>query len=170
MFFYLFYNSSIINTNSKQQKNISTLIYGSIIYIILHAILFFKNNNEFIKNFQRYFWILFSLDCISVLFTHISNNETIFVNKINFEKPKKEDIKHIKEEIKELKKSNKKPNTKPNLKSNLKKDVNINIKKDNRRVRFNSETDANSDIGSSASGSDYDLDEFEKMLSESTNN
>lgn len=165
MFFYLFYNSSIINTNSKQQKNISTLIYGSIIYIILHAILFFKNNNDFIKNFQRYFWILFVLDCISVLFTHISNNETIFVNKINFEKPKKETIKDIKEEINQLKK-----NTTVNTnKSNVKKNIDIHIKPKQKRVRFMSETDASSDVGSNASGSDYDLDDFEKMLKDENN-
>lgn len=161
MFFYLFYNSSIINTNTKQQKNISTLIYGSIIYIILHAILFFKNNNDFIKNFQRYFWILFILDCISVLFTHITNNDTIFINKINFEKPKKQTIKDIKEEINQLKKNNIKPN--------LKKNINIDIKPKQKRVRFISETDASSDVGSNASGSDYDLDDFEKMLTEDSN-
>ena len=84
MFFYLLYNSSLLKSNSEQQKNISTLIYGSIIYIILHSILFFKNNSDFIVNFQKYFWILFTLDCIAVLFTHISKND--FINKLNFEK------------------------------------------------------------------------------------
>lgn len=161
MFFYLFYNSSILKNNSEQQKNISTLIYGSIIYIILHSILFFKNNSDFIVNFQKYFWILFTLDCIAVLFTHISKNDTIFINKLNFEKD------NIKNELQQVK------NTIPIIKKKASSKKNINIQiKPKKNVRFDdskSETDVNSDVNSevgSASGSDYDLDEFEKMLTE----
>ena len=168
MFFYLFYNSKIISSNNDQQKNISTLIYGSIIYIILHAILFFKNNNEFLKNFQKYFWILFTLDCISVLFTQISKNNTIFSENIKFSNKvnKKQTINEIKDLRTDL--SNIK-------KQKIKKNININIESiPKKNVRFeekpylDSEVASISDVGS-GSGSDYDLDEFEKMLQEGSN-
>ena len=168
MFFYLFYNSKIINANNDQQKNISTLIYGSIIYIILHAILFFKNNNEFLKNFQKYFWILFTLDCISVLFTHISKNNTMFSENINFSKPSSSKNKTI-SEIKNLK------NDISNLKNKkIKKNININIEPIEKKVRFEDKVDSDSEVASvsdlgNASSSDYDLDEFEKMLQDKSN-
>ena len=70
MFFYLFYNSTLIKSNSEGQKNINTLIYGSIIYIILHAILFSRSEST-VKNLRTYYWLLFILDCTSIGFTYL---------------------------------------------------------------------------------------------------
>ena len=164
MFFYLLYNSTIIKSESKMQKNISTLIYGSIIYIILHSILHYKNNNDFLNNLQKYFWIIFSLDCVSVLFTHIANNDTIFLNNIEF---------NTKKSI--LTPTLKKPNIIP--KGILKTKNNISSRNKNRKKSvvlnlpdksMQPESDVNSEIGSTSCSEpdNCDLDEFEKLLKE----
>ena len=58
MFYYLIYNSTIIK--KENNKNVSTLIYGTIIYIVIHA---FINFNKTLKeNLIRYFWLFFSVD------------------------------------------------------------------------------------------------------------
>ena len=42
MFYYLLHNSSFIKKGELKERLISTLIYGSVIYIIIHALLSFK--------------------------------------------------------------------------------------------------------------------------------
>ena len=73
MFFYLLYNSSFIKKDSDKNKNVNTLIYGSIVYIVLHALIFANSN---LKNtILRYFWIILSVDIISIfLSTEISSD------------------------------------------------------------------------------------------------
>ena len=160
MFFYLFYNSTIIGSSTDSQKNISTLIYGSIIYIIIHSILFFKHNNAFIQNLQKYFWILFTLDCVSVLFTFISKKDNlIFNSNLNFNHKKID-----KQDKNRVDKTNL-PKIIPKKKSNLKKNIQMKIDKIDKKVSFK---DNVSDT-SQGSISDYDLDEFEKSLSKISN-
>lgn len=164
MFFYLFYNSSLIGKQNDPQKNISTLIYGSIIYIVVHSLLFFKHNNDFVTNLQKYFWILFTLDCISVLFTFISKKDTlIFKNSLNFNKTtdtssKAETIKkkNIKEDFKKIKGIIKNEKSKN---STIPK-KNVSFEKDDKQSE-------NYDTISQGSCSDYDLDDFENSLASS---
>ena len=105
MFFYLFYNSTLIKSNSEGQKNINTLIYGSIIYIILHAILFSRSEST-VKNLRTYYWLLFILDCTSIGFTYLLNNngKLFYDSKINFDTPKNtlQEIKDLSNEVKKL--------------------------------------------------------------------
>ena len=73
MFFYLIYNSSFIKKDSDKNKNVNTLIYGSIVYIILHALIF--ANHSLRDTILRYFWIILSVDVISIfLSTEISTD------------------------------------------------------------------------------------------------
>ena len=73
MFFYLIYNSSFIKKDSDKNKNVNTLIYGSIVYIILHAFIF--ANHSLRDTILRYFWIILSVDVISIfLSTEISSD------------------------------------------------------------------------------------------------
>jgi hypothetical protein len=64
MFFYLIYNSTIIKKDNSKNKNITTLIYGTIIYIIIHAFIYINNNIK--EALLRYFWVIFSVDIISM--------------------------------------------------------------------------------------------------------
>lgn len=75
MFYYLFYNStfSFIENN----RLFSTILYGSIIYIIAHAIIHYCNV-EFLVIIRNYFWSLFCLDVISFsysLYNYYINND-----------------------------------------------------------------------------------------------
>ena len=71
MFFYLIYNSSIIKKDNN--KNVNTLIYGSIVYIVLHALIY--ANNSLRSSILRYFWIILSIDIVSIFMsTEISSD------------------------------------------------------------------------------------------------
>ena len=73
MFFYLIYNSSFIKKDADKNKNVNTLIYGSIVYIILHALIY--ANVSLRNSILRYFWIILSVDIISMfLSTEISSD------------------------------------------------------------------------------------------------
>ena len=91
MFYYLFYNStfSFIENN----RLFSTILYGSIIYIITHAIIYYCNI-DFLIIIRNYFWALFSLDilsfsyCLYNNYLNIDNSEAMvsfnmLKNKIN---------------------------------------------------------------------------------------
>lgn len=72
MFFYLIYNSSIIKKDNNN-KNVNTLIYGSIVYIVLHALLY--ANSSLRSSILRYFWIILSIDIVSIFMsTEISSD------------------------------------------------------------------------------------------------
>ena len=77
MFFYLINNSNVFNKSvAKGDKYVKLLIYGTVAYIILHAILFVGGKEALFYNFRYYFWIILALD-IAVLFaTDISNTES----------------------------------------------------------------------------------------------
>ena len=64
MFFYLVNNSNLFNKSvSKNDKYIKLLIYGTITYIVLHAILFVGGKEALFYNF-RYWnidYFIFSL-------------------------------------------------------------------------------------------------------------
>lgn len=62
MLYYLLYNSSFIKRKKDKDKILYTLIGGSIIYIIIHAIMSFS----FKIDISRYFWMVFLIDCSSI--------------------------------------------------------------------------------------------------------
>lgn len=94
MFYYLLHNSSFIKTGELKERLISTLIYGSVIYIIIHALLSFTNK----KNLITYFWFLFMLDCIVFFVKNDWNFYTTTLNNIEI-KPKKKKKKVIEQDI-----------------------------------------------------------------------
>ena len=56
MFFYLVNNSNLFNKSvSKNDKYIKLLIYGTIAYIVLHAILFVGGKEALFYNFRYYY-------------------------------------------------------------------------------------------------------------------
>ena len=92
MFFYLLYNSNIINED--ENKLIKLVIYSIVLYIILHIIV-----NSILCRFPflgYYFWIIFVLDCLclgSILVRE--NNGDILVNDINHIKSTEKQEKQI---------------------------------------------------------------------------
>ena len=71
MFFYLLFNSSLIQKmkSSERDKNIRVLIVGVVAYTLLHAVMFIGGNESLLYNLRSYFWILLALDIITNLLT-----------------------------------------------------------------------------------------------------
>ena len=77
MFFYLINNSNFFNKSvSKTDKYVKLLIYGTVAYIVLHAILFVGGKEALFYNFRYYFWIILALDVAVLLATDISNTDS----------------------------------------------------------------------------------------------
>ena len=65
MFFYLLYNSTILEKEiDEYNRSIKVLIYGSIAYIILHAVLFVGGEEALLYSLKVYFWLFLVLDFI----------------------------------------------------------------------------------------------------------
>ena len=88
MYYYLLYNSSFAFINNNHL--FSTILYGSILYILTHAILNYCNI-EILNIIKNYFWVIFILDIVSFLYIiymvyiNINNNQDILYSgdKIN---------------------------------------------------------------------------------------
>ena len=78
MYYFLLFNSSLIINNYSNQKLILVLTYGSILYMISHAIIF-HTNIPFLIVLRSYFWNLFMLD-IMVLVYKLWGSENITPN------------------------------------------------------------------------------------------
>ena len=65
MFYYLLHNSSFNKKGDSKEKLISTLIYGSILYLILHGLIcFFFKKTEILM----YFWLALIIDIFALIF------------------------------------------------------------------------------------------------------
>jgi hypothetical protein len=74
MIYYLLSNSSIVNNSDTDKKYLTTILYGTVIYIVLHAILNF-NFKVLFDNIRIYFWLIVILD-ISVLYYNYNQNDS----------------------------------------------------------------------------------------------
>ena len=77
MFFYLLYNSTILEKEiDEYNRSIKVLIYGSIAYIILHAVLFVGGEEALLYSLKIYFWLFLILDFIvlSLMFNRKNGN------------------------------------------------------------------------------------------------
>nr|QDY52468.1 hypothetical protein 10_9 [Mimiviridae sp. ChoanoV1] len=193
MFYYLLEKSSFLKNQDTKIKQTSILIYGTIIYIILHLIL-----NSFNKNMVQYFWVILGMDITVILLNTKVTTDLIF-NKSNIKKvrfndevmereiePNKKinevlpesDSEIINEIVNKDKTIKKKNSNKKNRKSTPIKDIiNKDINKDIINKDINKEqkkiNDTLDDIKMedlvSDSGSDIDLESFEKDYFESNN-
>lgn len=66
MFYYLLYNSSF--SFIVESRLFSTILYGSILYIVTHAILNFCDIS-ILNIINNYYWTIFTLDIISFLYS-----------------------------------------------------------------------------------------------------
>jgi hypothetical protein len=83
MYYYLLFNSSLMNvTNAADNKAIdnkciSVLLYGSVLYIITHALLY-NSTLSMLVMMQTYYWILLFLDIvITIYFITILGNSSV---------------------------------------------------------------------------------------------
>ena len=78
MFFYLINNSRLFNKSVKEAEKLKKLlIYGTISYILLHAVLFVGGKSALFYNFRHYFWIILGLDVIVLLVNDIENGDSM---------------------------------------------------------------------------------------------
>lgn len=83
MFYYVIYNSSITSYVENQKKYLTTLLYGSILYILTHAYLS-SSNSKFIRAIKPYFWIIILLDIASMYYLYQQGDgQTDWLNNIN---------------------------------------------------------------------------------------
>ena len=101
MFYYLIYNSTIIKKDNSKNKNVTTLIYGTIIYIVIHAFIYM---NKTVKdNLLRYFWLILSVDIVSMFMTTEITSDIQkhnFMENINLVDEKEKIVKKKKRKIK----------------------------------------------------------------------
>ena len=82
MFFYLINNSRLFNNSIKETEKIKRLlIYGTIAYILLHAVLFVGGETALFYNFRHYFWIILGLDVCVLLVNDLESNDSM-INKV----------------------------------------------------------------------------------------
>ena len=69
MFFYLICNASIGNYQESRKKYLTTFIYGTIVYILLHAFLH-TSNSQIAIYLKGYFWLIVALDCVAMYYLY----------------------------------------------------------------------------------------------------
>lgn len=67
MFYFLLSNSSITKIKEPEKKLLTTFLYGSILYIIFHAILN-TSTKPFFQIIKTYYWTILALDIFTLLF------------------------------------------------------------------------------------------------------
>lgn len=67
MFYFLLSNSSITKIKEPEKKLLTTFLYGSILYIIFHAILN-TSSKPFFQIIKTYYWTILALDIFTLLF------------------------------------------------------------------------------------------------------
>ena len=143
MFYYLIYNSTIIKKDNPKNKNVTTLIYGTIIYIVIHAFIYMNKTVK--ENLLRYFWLILSVDIVSMFLT---SEITSDIQKHNFfENDEPENLnrkkkKRIKVNVEEEKVTQNKPILKEKKKTSSKKSSSLEeIRKHNQKVKHDQKVD-----------------------------
>lgn len=67
MFYFLLSNSSITKIKDPEKKLLTTFLYGSILYIIFHAILN-TSTKPFFQIIKTYYWTILALDIFTLIF------------------------------------------------------------------------------------------------------
>lgn len=71
----------------NENRSIKVLLYGAVIYVVLHMSLFLGGKEALLYSFKIYFWVLLGLDITMLLLTNIMNNDGsinfLFTEKIN---------------------------------------------------------------------------------------
>lgn len=96
MFFYLLKNSTIIEPDLNDTERTSKiLLYGTVAYIVLHAILFLGGEDALLNCLKPYFWLFVFLDISILALNSDINFNNMLNNKQKVSKTKKEQSKSI---------------------------------------------------------------------------
>ena len=153
MFFYLLYNSTLIEKDlDEYNRSIKVLIYGSIAYIVLHAVLFIGGEDALLYSLKVYFWLFLVLDGIVLflMFNRDNKNKNIF--EVLFPKKKK-----VQKDIVYQNLDNSNPI--PIIKNN-------NSRQQRKKVKFDIQEQYESSDSDSDIGTDIDLASFRESLIE----
>ena len=178
MFYYVIYNSTVLNYSSKNKK-LNTFIYGTVLYILSHGLIN-SYDNQFSHYIKSYFWIVLAIDIFAIYYLH------------NFIDPEQENDSNLKDIIKSFynnepklkEKNNNELENKHTLENNHEtfnnppsENINNLENKDDGEntdgtinnkeplAYFPDELDINENIDQmSDAGSDIDLDKFEMSL------
>jgi hypothetical protein len=171
MFYYVIYNSTVLNYSNKNKK-LNTFIYGTVLYILSHGLIN-SYDNQFAQYIKSYFWIVLAIDIFAIYYLH------------NFIDPEQETETNLKDIIKSFYNNDQKLKTENNNNNNndidsetfnnLPEDIDNNQdhlenkeNHDNNKnpiPYFPDELDINENIDQmSDAGSDIDLDKFEMSL------
>jgi len=83
MFFYLLKNSSLLNKTGIEDKNIKIIIYGTIAYVILHAVMFAGGEESLLYHFKYYYWVILGLDLAVIILKDASSLTTSLNSLLN---------------------------------------------------------------------------------------
>lgn len=148
MFFYLLYNSTLIEKEiDEYNRSIKVLIYGSIAYIVLHAVLFIGGEEALLYSLKVYFWLFLVLDAIVLFLMNNKNSKNKNIFETIFGKKKKD--------------SSLRPQLPPApiIRNN-------NNRPSRKKVKFNIEQNYESSDSDSDIGTDIDLASFRESLLE----
>ena len=95
MFYYLLNHSSLLNKQNEKAKNLSIILFGSLVYLAIHAFLSF-NKNTSIQKIKPYFWFMFLLDTIMSYYSFIYKSKQYKNNDNELQHNKKEQITCVK--------------------------------------------------------------------------
>ena len=74
MFYYLLYNSTVTNFKNEHKKMLTTILYGSFMYIVIHAYLS-SSSIEPLKKIIRYYWLVIMLDISCFYYIYSQKNQ-----------------------------------------------------------------------------------------------
>lgn len=66
MFFFLVFHTKITSTNDIEKKIITTLVYGTMLYVIFHVMLN-TSQKAFFVTMRQYFWLMLLVDIVSLM-------------------------------------------------------------------------------------------------------
>ena len=143
MFFYLLYNSNLINEYENKLNKL--IIYGIVLYIVLHILI---NNMSSKTYLGYYFWIIFILDCLSISSLVITeSNGNLLINNIKNINQKMDNIIKEKNKIKPFEKNLNKETDTDNNDNDDNNDNNENDNDDNNdtdnNININNENEFN---------------------------
>ncbi len=185
MFYYVIFNSTVLNYSSTNNKNLNTFIYGTVLYILLHGLIN-SYNNQFAHYIKSYFWVILSIDIFAIYYMHNYINQEL-ENDTNSLKSLIDSFYNKKNTEDKNKTQQSKSKSKPKLKSKSSDDENENgneteneteneesiqntQKNNNEPIPFQMDDFMSNEVieqdqdQMSDAGSDIDLDKFEMSL------
>ena len=144
MFYYVIFNSTVLNYSSTNNKNLNTFIYGTVLYILLHGLIN-SYNNQFAHYIKSYFWVILSIDIFAIYYMHNYINQEL-ENDTNSLKSLLDSFYNKKNTEDKNKKNNQKQPTTTN--ENIENDTENNLEHNSDNNSDNSEVEDNEEHNS----------------------